>query len=101
MGSLTAKTDCFSPLAPPWQRVAPVGMPSIAFYRCSNLCNGSAVPGRDCFNRSEPFAASYTQEFRRAYRAATSWMDYLVGQLTGELSALGLDSRTIVVFNGE
>eukprot|EP01043_Picozoa_sp_COSAG02_P009014 COSAG02_NODE_299_length_25349_cov_53.762020_16_plen_76_part_00 len=53
-----------------------------------------------CFNRSVPFAASYTKEFRRAYRAAVSWMDFLVGRLLTELDKQALDDSTIVAFNG-
>lgn len=90
----TAETDL------PLQRVQPTGMPPIAYYKCENLCNDSVV-GHGCFNRSTPFAADYTREYRRAYRAATSWMDFLVGRLTAELATLGLDSRTIIAFNGD
>jgi hypothetical protein len=59
----TAETDL------PAHRIEPVGMPPVAYYRCENLCNDSVV-GVGCFNRSVPFAAGYTREFRRAYRAA-------------------------------
>jgi len=89
----TARTDL------PAHRTFPPTSPPVAFYLCSNLCNGSVGVG--CFNRSVPFAAGYTREKRRAYRAAVSWMDFLVGRLLGELEALQLSESTVVAFVGD
>ena len=84
----------------PLHRTEPRGMPPIAYYRCENLCNDTVV-GRGCFNRSTAFAPDYTREYRRAYRAAVSWMDFLVGRLTAELEALDLAADTIVALHGD
>ena len=84
----------------PLHRTEPRGMPPVAYYRCENLCNDTVV-GRGCFNRSTAFAPDYTREYRRAYRAAASWMDFLVGRLTAELEALDLAADTIVALHGD
>lgn len=94
----------------PAHRVQPTNMPAVAYYKCDNLCNAttsggvanaSSNVGIGCFNRSVPFAADITREYRRAYRAAVSWMDFLVGKLLAELQALALDESTIIALNGD
>lgn len=46
-----------------------------------------------------PMRNSSAQEMRRHYWAATSWMDYNVGRLLGELERAKQNALTIVVFH--
>merc|ERR1711871_1322402 len=48
-----------------------------------------------------PRPKSEQQIARRYYRAAVSWMDYLVGRLVSELDDLNLTSTTAVVFHSD
>lgn len=48
-----------------------------------------------------PMREVSAQQMRRYYWAATSFMDYLVGQLLGEIEAAGLTPTTLVVFHSD
>lgn len=71
--------------------------PSVAFYECTNVEYGPDV--KISVNASIPVYAA--QQYRRAYRAATSWTDFNVGRLLAEVEAIGATESTTIVFFGD
>lgn len=70
--------------------------PNISFYRCNNMNGANFSVSPDA-----PIPKYAAQQYRRAYRAAVSWMDFLVGEVLNTLEELGLANETIVVLHGD
>jgi iduronate 2-sulfatase len=81
---------------------APVNMPEIAWSNFDELRMyrdiGTAY-GYGSINSTLP--DKIVRQLRRAYYAATSFTDSLVGQVVGELEKLGLANSTIISFWGD
>ena len=45
-------------------------------------------------------SAAVTEDWRRLYFAAVSWLDFQVGRLLDELTSTGLEEETIVLIHG-
>jgi arylsulfatase A-like enzyme len=63
--------------------------------------NAAWAQKSSCFNQSVALPDRWIKEKRRAYRAAVSWVDYLVGMVVGKIRDLKLQERTIVVLMGD
>lgn len=89
----------------PLHQSAPVGMPPIAFtYECDGKTKLT------CFERTEkiPYpnantslTPNVTRSFRRAYYAAVTFTDSLIGELLDTLEGEGLANNTIVALIGD
>ena len=87
-------------IIPAKHRLPPDGMPPIAWHGCIPENHYSDVHYPP-FNRTTPFPIDVQQMMRRAYYAATSYVDSLVGELLESLDSLGLADDTIVSFHGD
>jgi arylsulfatase A-like enzyme len=74
----------------------PAGAPDVAFTNFGELRAYRGMPKGD-----EPVPDKQARELIRAYYAATSYTDALVGRLLGELDQLGLRGNTIVIAWGD
>eukprot|EP00730_Choanoeca_flexa_P007361 TRINITY_DN12321_c0_g4_i3.p1 TRINITY_DN12321_c0_g4~~TRINITY_DN12321_c0_g4_i3.p1 ORF type:complete len:605 (+),score=134.73 TRINITY_DN12321_c0_g4_i3:2-1816(+) len=73
---------------------APIGMPEVAWHWPAD------VHGIDItFNGTIP--PNISHHYRRAYYAAISYQDYIIGQVLSELEELHLDNNTVVMFFGD
>lgn len=79
----------------PANRSGPRGTDPIALHNSGELRDYSDIP------KAGPIPEQQARELIRAYRAATSYMDAMVGQVLAELDRLGLRERTIVVLWGD
>ena len=72
------------------------GYCNVSLFRCSAEFGAASDPmlGR-------PLNRSMQQRNRQHYRAAVSWMDFLLGRLVDGLEANGLTESTAVVFHGD
>ena len=50
---------------------------------------------------TRPISAAVTEDWRRHYYAAVSWIDHQVGRVLGTLTEIGLEEETIVIFHGD
>jgi iduronate 2-sulfatase len=92
-------------IALPSHEAAPKDMPPIAFtYECDGKTS------LNCFGESHPipFPAANTslpdnatRSFRKAYYAAVSWTDSLIGELLDTLEREGLRESTVVALIGD
>jgi iduronate 2-sulfatase len=73
-------------------RSTPTDMPEVAWIACSAI-NG--------YNLTSPMPDFLAQQHRRAYYAAVTHTDQLIGTLLAQLSALGLEQSTAVVVTGD
>ncbi|KAK2146748.1 hypothetical protein LSH36_584g01035 [Paralvinella palmiformis] len=86
----------------PANSYAPVGMPEVAWSNFDELRNYPDIStkyGYGAINTTLPDAK--VKELRRAYYAALSYVDYLIGLILVELETLGLDKSTVVSFWGD
>ncbi|HEU5161570.1 MAG TPA: sulfatase, partial [Thermoanaerobaculia bacterium] len=74
---------------------APEGAPLIALHNFAELRQYPDVPN------TGPIPPAQARALRRAYFAATSYVDAQVGRVLAELRRLGLADRTIVVLFGD
>ena len=86
-------------IAPAAHRLPPTGMPSVAWYQC--MPQGRFKDVNVFNNISVPLPVDLQQTLRRAYYAATSFMDSLVGEVLAELETLNLANDTIVSFHAD
>ena len=73
----------------------PTGMPPIAWHQCT----WNAFPF--WFTKGAPVNRTVAQHARRAYYAATSFADHLVGRVLDTIAELGVEDRTIVLLVGD
>ena len=50
---------------------------------------------------TQPISAAVTEDWRRHYFAAVSWIDHQVGRVVATLPTIGLEKETIVIFHGD
>jgi len=82
-------------------RVAPPGMPAVAYYNCSTEPPWKLAMPEIVLSPHEPLQDELERELRRAYYAAVTWMDANVGKLLDALTELGLDENTAIVFHSD
>ena len=70
-------------------------MPPIAWHQCT----WNAFPF--WFTKGAPVNRTVAQHARRAYYAATSFADHLVGRVLDTIAELGVEDRTIVLLVGD
>ena len=86
-------------IAPAKHRLPPEGMPPVAWHECISENRYSDV--HFPINLTTPFPIESQQMMRRAYYAATSFTDSLVGEILDSLKNLGLADNTIVSFHAD
>ncbi|MCU0785504.1 MAG: sulfatase [Verrucomicrobia bacterium] len=72
----------------------PIGAPSYAILRNSELPNYQGVPAM-------PIPDDYARQLKHGYFAAVSYVDTQVGKVLNELDRLGLRTNTIIVLWGD
>ena len=73
----------------------PTGMPPIAWHQCT----WNAFPF--WFTKGAPVNKTVAQHARRAYYAATSFADHLVGRVLDTMDELGVTDKTITMLVGD
>lgn len=86
----------------PDNEYAPVNMPSVAWSDYNELRKYHDIQKLNlsgAINSTVP--DNIVRDLRRAYYCATTWTDFLIGRVIGELDSLGLTNTTIVSFWGD
>jgi uncharacterized sulfatase len=80
-----------------------IAMPEFYQARGEDVSRVPAValrPNNNVF-RFQPPTPSEAREARRAYLAATAWVDFQIGRVLAKLTELGLDDRTVVLLTSD
>ena len=97
----------------PKHQAAPTGAPGIAFtYEMDGqttvnvFSEGYPIPGPDnpadpCPFCGPPLPDNITRIMRKGYYLSVSWIDYLAGQIIGELETLGQKEDTVIALVGD
>ena len=100
-------------IALPKHQSAPKGMPGIAFtYEMDGQTEVGVfgrnykIPGPDnptdaCPFCGPPLPDNATRIMRKGYYLAVSWIDFLAGQIIGELDKLGHKNDTVIALVGD
>jgi iduronate 2-sulfatase len=90
--------DRYDPAAIPMAktRALPAGAPDYAGNNSGELRGYTNIP-----DGQEPITDELSRELKRAYYAATTYMDAQVGRVVAELDALGLRDNTVIILWGD
>ncbi len=90
--------DLYDPATIPMakHRTMPAGAPAYAGNNSGELRGYTNVP-----DGQEPITDELSRELKRAYYAATTYMDAQVGRVVAELDALGLRDNTVIILWGD
>lgn len=88
-------------LPPDNVRVGSDGVPPVSWWNCTQEGPWQLAMPEVALFPNQPLADDLEQELRRAYYAATSWCDEVVGKLLNALQELGLEDDTAVVLHSD